>query len=264
VDLGLTGKVAWVLGGSSGLGRGGAESLAREGARVAISARRADVLEKVASEIDASSEGRCIPVVCDVSNADDVARAHERVATELGPVDILVANSGGPPPGPFVSIDEETLYAAFENTTVSAWRTCKAVVPAMKERGSGVLLFVTSSSTKEIIPILLLSNMMRAAVVGLAKTLSKELGPHGIRTVCLAPGTFDTPRIEQIENANAAGSGRSIEEVRADAVKEIPLGRYGEPREFGDLVAFCASERASYLTGVSVVEDGGRLYSVLS
>ncbi|MFN2593285.1 MAG: SDR family oxidoreductase [Actinomycetota bacterium] len=260
MDLGLNGKIAWVLGGSSGLGRAGAESLAKEGALVAISARRPDVLSAVASEI----EGRCIPVVCDISDAEDLRRAHDEVRNELGEVDILVANSGGPPPGPFTSIDEATMFGAFENTTVSAWRLSKAVVPAMKERGSGVLLFITSSSTKEIIPVLLLSNMMRAAVVGMAKTMSKELGPHGIRTVCLAPGTYDTPRIEQIENANAAGSGRSIEEIRAGAVKEIPLGRYGQPREFGDLLAFCASERASYLTGVTVVADGGRLYSVLS
>ncbi|MDQ3878499.1 MAG: SDR family oxidoreductase [Actinomycetota bacterium] len=260
MDLGLEGKVAWVLGGSSGLGRAAAESLAREGASVAISARRGDVLDRVASEIG----DRCIAVRCDVSDADHVAHAHEEVVAQVGDVDILVANSGGPPPGPFVGIDEETVYGAFENTTMSAWRTCKAVVPAMQQRGSGVLLFITSSSTKEILPALLLSNMMRAAVVGFAKTLSKELGPHGIRTVCLAPGTFDTPRIEQLEQANVARTGRSLEEIRAEGVKEIPVGRYGKPQEFGDLVAFCASERASYLTGVTIVEDGGRLYSVLS
>lgn len=242
------------------MGRAGAESLAREGAAVAISARRADVLQRVASEIG----GRCVAVPCDVSNAVEIERAHERVVAEVGDVDILVVNSGGPPPGPFLSIDEETVHRAFENTTLSAWRTCKAVVPSMRDREAGVLLFITSSSTKEILPGLLLSNMMRAAVVGFAKTLSKELGPDGIRTVCLAPGTFDTPRIEQIENANASSSGRSVDEIRADAVKQIPLGRYGEPREFGDLIAFCASDRASYLTGVTIVEDGGRLYSVLS
>lgn len=264
MDLRLEGKVAWVLGGSSGLGRAGAESLAREGSHVAVSARRTDVLERVAAEIDRDQPGRCIGVPCDVSDADDIARAHTAITEALGVVDILVVNSGGPPPGPFTEIDEETLLTAFENTTLSAWRSCKSVVPTMIERGAGVLLFITSSSTKEIIPSLLLSNMLRAAVVGFAKTLSKELGPHGIRTVCVAPGTFDTPRIEQLEAANAERSGRSPEEIRTEAVRDIPLGRYGEPPEFGDLLAFCASDRAAYLTGVTVVVDGGRLYSVLS
>jgi 3-oxoacyl-[acyl-carrier protein] reductase len=138
------------------------------------------------------------------------------------------------------------------------------VVPAMKERGSGCIVFITSSATKEIIPTLLLSNMMRAAVVGLAKTMSKELGPHGIRVLCVAPGRIDTARVQSLDEATAQSSGRTVQEVRTASESQIPLQRYGEPKEFGDVVAFLASDRASYLSGITVAVDGGALDGILS
>jgi 3-oxoacyl-[acyl-carrier protein] reductase len=125
-------------------------------------------------------------------------------------------------------------------------------------------LFLTSSSTKEVIPNLLLSNMMRAAVVGMAKTLSKELGPHGVRVLCVAPGRIETKRLVQLDQKTSERTGRSIEQVKSEAQARIPLGRYGSPPEFGDTVAFLASERASYITGISVAVDGGMLSGVLS
>jgi 3-oxoacyl-[acyl-carrier protein] reductase len=261
MELGLDGKVAWVLGASSGLGRSCAVSLAREGARVAVSARREDELKNVAAEIANDTGGESIAVPCDVTDAGAIAAAGRRVASELGDVDILIANAGGPPPGTFADIDDAALHTAFELTTASAWRLAKAVVPAMQARSGGVLVFLTSGSTKEVIPNLLLSNMMRAAVVGMAKTLSKELAPDGIRTVCVAPGRIETDRLQQLDGAAAERTGRSIEEVRKQMQGMIPLGRYGRPQEFGDVVAFLASERASFVNGVTVLVDGGMLNS---
>ncbi|MEA2506906.1 MAG: 3-oxoacyl-[acyl-carrier protein] reductase [Actinomycetota bacterium] len=248
MDLGLKDKVAWVLGGSSGLGRASAEALSGEGAHVAISAREKGRLEEAASEID-SHAGRCIPIPLDVTDEKGIEAAAAEVASALGPVEILVANAGGPPTGSFEDFDDHALHDAFVLTTASAWRLAGAVIPSMKQRGAGVIVFITSSSSKEIIPGLLLSNMMRPAVVGMAKTLSKELGGHGIRALCVAPGRIETPRTQALGHSG---------------VDAIPLGRLGQPRELGDVVAFLASPRASYITGVSVLVDGGASNGLLS
>jgi 3-oxoacyl-[acyl-carrier protein] reductase len=264
MDLGLKGRVAWVHGGSSGLGRGSAEALAREGAHVAISARDPERLTHAAREISEATGGRCIPVPLDVSDAAAIPAAHEKAVNELGPIDILVANSGGPPPGSFDTNTDDQMDAAVDLLIKSAWHLTRAVLPSMKERRRGVLMYVTSSTTKEVTLGLLLSNMMRAAVVGMAKTLSKELGPQGIRVLCLVPGRIRTPRVESLDRNRAEGSGRSVEEIEAASQSAIPLGRYGEPKEFGDVAAFLASERASYMSGTSVVVDGGMLDGVLT
>ncbi len=264
MDLGIAGKVAWVHGASSGLGRATALALAREGAAVACSARSAESLEEAAADIESETGGHCVAVPLDVSDADSIAPAHEQVVNYLGPVDILLSNAGGPPPGPFESLGEEELQSAFGLTTASAWRLTKVVLPAMREKGSGCILYLTSSSTKEVIPNLLLSNMMRAAVVGMAKTLSKELGPEGIRVLCVAPGRIETARLLALDEGNAERSGRPVEEVAAEAKARIPLGRYGDPQEFGDVVAFLASKRASYISGTSVTIDGGMLNGILT
>jgi 3-oxoacyl-[acyl-carrier protein] reductase len=264
VDLGIEGRVAWVLGASSGLGRASAEALAGEGARVAVSARRAEVLDEIAATITSEARGECIPVPVDVTDRASIAAGHDAVTSELGPVDILVANAGGPPPGGFEDTDDSQLESAFALTTASAWHLANLVVPAMKRRGSGCTIFVTSSATKEIIPTLMLSNMMRAAVVGLAKTMSKELGPHGIRVLCVAPGRINTARAQSIDEGAAESSNRSPQDVRAENESKIPLRRYGEPKEFGEVVAFLASERASYVSGITVAVDGGALNGLLS
>jgi 3-oxoacyl-[acyl-carrier protein] reductase len=249
VDLELESKVAWVLGGSSGLGRASAEALAREGALVAISARDEAKLTEAASRIADDTGGRCVAIPLDVTDAGAIGGAAAEVAAQLGPVDILVANAGGPPAGRFEDFDDDALRRAFELTAASAWRLANAVIPSMKERGAGVVLFITSSSTKEAISGLLLSNMMRPAVVGMAKTLSKELGDDGIRVICVAPGRIETPRTHALGHAG---------------IENIPLGRLGQPPEFGDVVAFLASARASYVTGVSVLVDGGASNGLLA
>jgi 3-oxoacyl-[acyl-carrier protein] reductase len=249
MDLGLKGKVAWVLGGSSGLGFASAEALANEGAHVAVSARDETRLKQAASQIDSGGAGRCISIPLDVTDAAAIARAAVAVATHLGPIDILVANAGGPPAGTFDTFDDDALHRAFELTAASAWRLADTVIPSMKERGTGVVLFITSSSTKEVISGLLLSNMIRPAVVGMAKTLSKELGAHGIRVLCVAPGRIETPRTQALGH---------------EGTESIPLGRLGRPQEFGDVVAFLASARASYVTGATLLVDGGASNGLLS
>jgi 3-oxoacyl-[acyl-carrier protein] reductase len=264
VDLGLQGRVAWVTGASSGIGRAAAAALAREGASVALSARRPGPLTDAARAIGSESGAHCIAVPLDVTDAHAIAPALAAVEAELGGVDVLVANAGGPPPGSFRDLDDTSLRVAFDVTLRSAWDLARAVTPSMVERGRGRLLFVTSWSTKEVIDGLLLSNSLRAAVVGLAKTLSKELGPDGIRVACVAPGKIDTARSRALDQATAARSGRALDDVRRDNESGIPLRRYGTPEEVGDVVAFLASERASYVTGVSVIVDGGLLNGLLS
>lgn len=263
MDLELTGKVAWVTGASEGIGRAVAESLAREGAMVAISARRAGPLDAAAAEI-ARAGGRCMALPLDVADPDAVERAGVKVAEELGDVDILVSNSGGPALGPFEKLKQDDFRAAFDLLGASAWALAQAVVPSMRSRGSGCLIFMTSSSTKEVIPNLLLSNSVRPAVVGFAKTLSKELGPHGIRVLCVAPGRTATARIDELDHAAADATGIPVTEVREQNRAAIPLGRYAEPHEIADVVAFLASPRASYVSGVTVLVDGGAARGLLS
>ena len=264
MELGLKGKVAWVNGASSGLGRASAVALAGEGASVALSARRNDLLDEIAAGITGDTGSRCLALPLDVTDKDAIASAAQTIEDELGGIDILVSNAGGPTPGSFDDLDEDALYRAFDLTTSSAWRLTKAALPSMRARGGGCLIYITSVSTKEIIPTLLLSNMMRSAVVGMAKTISKALAPEGIRTVCVAPGRIETARLVELDEHTAKRTGRTAAEVGEEVVSGIPAGRYGDPKEFGDVVAFLASERASYVTGVTVVVDGGLLNGILS
>ena len=257
MELGLEGKVAWVLGSSAGIGRACAESLAAEGCAVAMSARNEKALTEAADAIGGGS--RCLPVPLDVTDAPGIKSAAARITEALGPIDILVGNAGGPPGGKFEDLDDDTFEKAYELTLASAWRLARAVVPGMKERGSGVVIFITSSSTREVIPSLLLSNTMRPGVVGLAKTLSKELGPHGIRVLCVAPGRVDTDRIVELAEGLAHREGIDLAEATRRLQDNIPLGRYASPRELGDVVAFLASERASFVSGVNFAVDGGML-----
>ncbi len=255
MDLGLTDKVAWVLGASSGLGEACAQVLAAEGARVAMSARDEAKLTAAAHEVGGS------PYPLDVTDAAAIEATARRIQAELGGFDILVANAGGPKPGTFDSFDDDALYEAFTLTAASAWRTTKAVLGSMRDRGGGAIVYITSITTKEIVDDLLFSNMMRAAVVGMTKTLARELAPDNIRVVCAAPGHHDTPRVQQLDEARAKAEGKPVAEIRARMAKAVPMGRLGDPLEFGNAVAFLASDAASFISGVTLTVDGGQLRS---
>jgi len=262
MDLGIAGKVAWVYGGASGLGRAAAAALAGEGVHVAISSGSEDALKEVASQIAADAGTRCIPVPLDVTSGHAVTIAARRLEAELGPVDILVTIAGGPPPGEFESTDDDALHDAFTVTTASAWRLARSVVPGMKARESGRLIFVAPSSKKEIITTLLLSNMMRAALVGMARSLSKDFGAHGVRVVCMAPGRIETKHLAQTADAAARPAGETLQEVQAAVRATVPIDHYGAPEEFGDVVAWLASERAPFINGTTVVVDPEMLNGV--
>ncbi len=248
MDLGLKGRTAIVCGASSGLGLASAEALAAEGANVAMFARRRDQVQREADRIGA------LAVRGDVSVPGDLQRLVETTLEAFGGLDILVWNSGGPPPGPATAIEDETLEAAFETLLLAAVRLVRLSLPHIEQSDQGRIVFVTSSAVKEPVPHLALSNVIRPGIVGYAKTLAGELGPKGVTVNCVAPGRIATPRLTELY-----GSGVPTPEQLA----ELPLGRWGEPREFGDVVCFVASARASYLTGITIPVDGGLGRSIL-
>ena len=250
MDLGIEGKVALVLSASRGIGRGIAGSLAREGVRVAIASRSAEKLEEAAAEIGAG----VTPFVADVGDLDRLAALPDEVEEALGPVEILVANSGGPPIGGAFDHDNEAWEAAYRELVLAPKVLAEAVVPGMRERGWGRIVNVGSTSTEEVIPYLNLSNTHRLAAIGYFKTLARELAGDGITVNTIATGKFATERL-------AANLG-SLEQAEEHAKTDVPAGRLGRPEEYGDLVAFICSRRAAYLTGTTIPLDGGILRSV--
>lgn len=242
VDLGLKGRTAIVCGASSGLGLASAEALAEEGANVTMFARRRDLLETNAERIGA------LAVRGDVTIPRDLERVVEKTLEAFGGIDILVWNGGGPPPGRATDVTDESLDDAYELLLKPAVRLVRLCRPHLEAGGHGRIVFVTSSAVREPTAHLALSNTLRPGVTGFAKTLARELGPRGITVNCVAPGRIDTPRMTELYGE----SGPPPEQLA-----EIPLGRMGTPREFGDVVAFLASDRASYVTGAVVGVDGG-------
>jgi 3-oxoacyl-[acyl-carrier protein] reductase len=252
MNFGIDGKVALVAAASQGLGRASAAALAREGARVAILSRRPQELEETARQIGAE-----LAVPCDLSQKESIAAAAARVREQLGPVSILVNNCGGPPAGTFDTITEEQWYASFEQVFLSALRLTRAVLPDMRAARWGRIINVVSTSVQQPIPGLLISNAFRPALAGWAKTLSNELASDNILVNCVAPGRILTARAETLDRAAAEREGKTVEEIRAERAATIPLRRHGDPDEFGRVVAFLASEAASYLTGSLIRVDGG-------
>jgi 3-oxoacyl-[acyl-carrier protein] reductase len=247
VDLGLSGRVALVLGASKGIGLGIAVALAREGARLAISSRSADSLAEAAAEIG----GDVAVLPADTGNLDRMAALPGDVADAVGPVEILITNTGGPPPGGALEHDAETWEAAYTSLVQAPRVLAETVLPGMRERGWGRIVNVASTSVREPIPGLALSNAHRMATVGLFKTLASEVAADGVTVNTVATGQFATERLFSLH-----GSAEAAEQSARDTV---PAGRLGTPEEYGDLVAFIASERAAYLTGAVIPLDGGRL-----
>ena len=247
MDLGLSGRTAIVCGASSGIGLACAEALAGEGANVVMLARGRDTLEREADRIGG------LAVRGDVTDPRDAERVVDRAAEAFGGVDVLVNNSGGPPRGPAVGLRPEDIEAAVELLLVSAVRLTELCLPHLRRSPAGRVINIESSSVREPIDNLALSNAIRPGVVGWAKTLARELGPDGITVNTIAPGRIDTPRVREVYP-----SGPTEADLRG-----IPLRRLGDPREIGDVVCFLASDQASYVTGTVVPVDGGLTRSLL-
>ncbi|HEY6962311.1 MAG TPA: SDR family oxidoreductase [Gaiellaceae bacterium] len=248
MDLGLRGRTAIVCGASSGLGLAAAEALAEEGANVTMVARRREQLERDADRIGA------LAVRGDVTNTADLERAVAKTLEAFGGIDILVWNSGGPPGGKAADVTDDAVERAFELLLQPAVRLVRLCLPHLERSEAGRIVAVTSLTVQEPTPNLALSNAIRPGLVGWLKTLSREVGAKGITVNCVAPGRIDTPRMVELY-----GEGGPPQEE----LTQIPLGRLGSPREFGDVVCFLASSRASYVTGTTVLVDGGLSRSLL-
>jgi 3-oxoacyl-[acyl-carrier protein] reductase len=262
VDLGLSGKVALVAASSRGLGRAVAEELAREGARLVLCARGETALHETADSMRAAG-AEVKAVRADVSRATDVARVVEAGMRAFGRIDILVTNGGGPPAGPFESHSADAWHEAVRQNLDSVVELARAVLPGMKERRWGRIINVTSIAVKQPVDNLILSNSVRAAVTGFARTLANEVAPFGITVNNVMPGYTRTKRVDDLAARNAALHGTSAEAQVAGWEQQIPMGRLGHPAEFAAMVAFLASERASYTTGASIPVDGGWIRALL-
>ena len=264
MDFGLRGTVAVVAAASQGLGRAVAMQLAREGANLAICSRKHDAIEEAAAEIRQQTGVEVAAVVADVSTPEGPDALVRAAVERFGRLDILVCNAGGPPPGGFSRHhDDEAWRQAFELNLLSAVRLVRAAAPYLRQSGRGRIINMVSSSVKQPIEGLVLSNAVRSGVIGLAKTLAAELAPDGVTVNNIAPGRFDTARIRQIDQARAESLGVTEEQARGEAIKQIPAGRYGRPEEFAYLAAFLASDKAAYITGVTIQIDGGMVKSLL-
>jgi len=263
MDLGLKGKIAMVGGASKGLGYAVARALAGEGAQVSIASRDAGAIQRAAETIGRETGVKTVAVAADLSKADGVAQWHTKTIDQFGGVDLLFANTGGPPAGTALSLDDQAWQNAFELLLLSVVRSVRLVVPSMRARGGGAILVGTSSSVKEPIANLALSNVLRSGVTSLAKTLSLELAPDKIRVNTLIPGRIDTDRVRWLDEVNAKKNGISVADVQARALASIPIGRYGEPDDFGRTAAFLLSDAASYITGAAVQVDGGLIKGLL-
>lgn len=258
MDLKLRGRRALVTAASRGLGRACAAALAAEGARVVIVARGLEALARTADEIGAVGRE-----ALDLSQGHAPQAAVASAVNTLGGLDILVVNAGGPPPGTFTSTPPEAWEAGFQLTLQSTVRLLRASLPHLRDSPQARVVIITSASVREPIPNLVLSNAFRSAATATAKTLSWEVAPAGITINCLAPGRFATDRVHELDAATARMEGRTPEEVEAGAVAAIPAGRYGDPSEFGAVCAFLCSKQAAYLTGQTIVLDGGALRATL-
>jgi 3-oxoacyl-[acyl-carrier protein] reductase len=256
MDLGLHGKVALVTGSTSGLGLASAKALAAEGAAILLCGRREELAREEASRL-----GRAIGVGADLTDPDTPQRLVDATLSEFGRLDILVGSTGGPPPGTALDTDPDAYPAALELLVTPMVRLSRLAVPLMRKGGWGRIVFVTSSAVREPAPMLVLSNSVRMAVHGFAKSLARQVAGDGITVNCVLPGRIATDRVAQLDQAAAEATGRTIEEVRQSARRSIPSGRYGEPAEFGAAVAFLCSEQAGYITGASIPVDGGALSS---
>src|SRR5579871_3386500 len=263
MDLGLTNKIAMVAGASRGLGYTVARTLAAEGALVSMSSRDADAISAAAQKIQKETGGTVLAVAADIQSSKDIAHWHQATLDRFEGIDLLYTNSGGPPPGSTLSFDDAAWQRAFELLLMSAVRMIRLAVPSMTMRGGGAIVLPTSSSVKEPIANLALSNILRGAVSSLTKTLAIELASKKVRVNQLIPGRIDTDRVRELDEANSKRAGVAIEEQRKRMAATIPMGRYGEPNEFANAAVFLLSDAAAYITGATLQVDGGMLRGVV-
>lgn len=262
MNLELNGKRALVLAGTSGLGRATATALAAEGAHVALCGRSTERAAAAAQEISTATGGNVLGFACDVSQSADLKALFEQATAALGGLDVLVANAGGPPAGGFDALDDATWETAFDLTLMSVVRSVRLALPHFRAGGGGAVVVIGSSSVRVGVGNLTLSNTYRPAVQALCKDLATNLAPEGIRVNMVSPGRIDTPRIRELDAKTAQRDSVSMDEVRARTISSIPLGRIGRVEEFGKVAAFIASPAASYVTGASLLVDGGLVTSI--
>jgi 3-oxoacyl-[acyl-carrier protein] reductase len=261
MDLGLEGKQALVLGASRGLGAAVARALAAEGVQVIAAARSVETTQRWRAELPLPIAARVHPVAVDLNSRTQIDELAEH-ANRLGPTDILVNNSGGPPPGPASTMKLEQWTAHFEVMAAHVFHLTGRLLPSMLERGWGRIISIVSSGVEQPIANLALSNGIRAAIVGWSKTLATEVAARGVTVNVVLPGRIHTDRVDQLDQAAAQKQGRSAAEIARESAASIPAGRYGRPEEFGDVIAFLASTRASYVTGAKVRVDGGMIRAI--
>lgn len=261
MDLGIGGKTALVLGAGGGLGGAIARQLAAEGARLALGDINVDAVQATASAIEADG-GTALALEWDLGEIDQIETHVARIEAELGPIDILVNNTGGPPPSPVSGQDPALWRQQFESMVLSVIALTDRALPAMRERKWGRIITSTSSGVVAPIPNLGLSNALRVSLVGWSKTLAREVGRDGITANVILPGRIATPRITFLDEQKAKRERRSVEEVAAESVAAIPVGRYGDPNEYASTVAFLAGAGAAYITGSVIRVDGGLIASL--
>ena len=262
MDLGLKGKVAMVAGASRGLGYAVARALAAEGVSVSMSSRNEQAIVDAGKRVAAETYMEPLAVAVDVRSAESLATWHRLTIERFGGLDLLFANSGGPPAGTALSFDDDAWKGAFELLVLSAVRMVRLAVPSMKARGGGAIVMSTSSAVKEPVPNLALSNVVRTSAGALSKTLANELATDRIRVNHLLPGRIDTDRVRELDTIRGNATGKSADDVRDGWAKTIPLGRYGEPGEYANAAVFLFSDAARYITGATLQVDGGLIRAV--
>lgn len=256
MDLQLRGQVALVMASSRGLGRAIATQLALEGCDIMLTGRDSATLEQTRSDIAAQTSSKIVACVADMARAEDIGNLVARTREQLGTIKILINNSGGPPGGDFDQLDDSHWQSAFESTLLAYVRTIREVLPDLKQQG-GRIINITSSSVKQPIPGLLLSNAFRMGMLGLGKSLANELAQDNVLVHTVAPGRIATDRTAYLDQLKADQRGVTIEQIRAENQKLIPLGRYGATDELARVVTFLASPICSYMTGDVIQIDGG-------